>query len=158
MTDIWQKSRAVFRSTPLRLTIALVFLFALVSFLSLGATYFVIRDSLDQAMRSDSSQKVVGFQAAPSGNAIAALIEAEGAATDPERRILSYTSADGRHYGNGTLALAKTGFNIVDDPGVEDQSDWPYLVLTTDIYGGQLGIANSREQIGDLGELFINRA
>ena len=156
MTDIWQKSRAVFRSTPLRLTIVLVFLFALVSFLSLGATYLVIRDSLDQAMRSDLSQKVVGFQAAPSGNAIAALIEAEGAATDPESRILSYTSADGRRFGNGSLPLAKNGFYIVDDPDVEDQSDWPYLVLTTNIYGGQLSIAISRAQIGDLGELFVN--
>lgn len=149
-------SPVVLRSTPLRLAVGLVVVFAAVSLASLGASYLVIRDTLERTMRSDLNQKLAGFQAAPSAAAVAALIKAEAAATDPELHILSYVTADGQHFGNGLLTQTANGFRIVANPDGEELSDWPYLVLSARLYGGQLAIAESRAQIGDLGELFIN--
>jgi len=156
MTEFLTRSKDVLRSTPLRLAIALVILFAFVSLTSLGASYLFIRDSMDQSMRSDLRQGLAGFKAAPSAAAVAALVNAEAAATDPKRRVLSYIAVDGRHFGNGILARTEDGFRIIAKPDSEELSDSPYLMLSSQLYGGQLSIAISRSQIGDLAELFAS--
>lgn len=156
MTTIKETSQALLRSTPLRLAVALVLLFAFVSIFSLGASYLVIRDSFIKTMETDLRQELAGFQAAPTEGAIAQLIAAEAAVTDPERRILSYLTADGKHYGNGVIARSREGFRVLSFPDGEDLSEGPYLALTANLHGGQLTIANSRSQIEDLGEMFLN--
>ncbi|MCB1369225.1 MAG: HAMP domain-containing histidine kinase [Rhodobacteraceae bacterium] len=156
MTTLKEKSQALLRSTPLRLAVALVLLFATVNLLSLGASYLVIRDSLNSTMETNLRQELAGFQAAPTAGAIAQLIAAEAAVTDPKRRILSYLTADGKHYGNGVIARSGEGFRVLSFPDGEDLTDDPYLALSANLHGGQLTIANSRSQIGDLGELFVN--
>ncbi|MFT6676691.1 MAG: signal transduction histidine kinase [Sulfitobacter sp.] len=156
MTALGERTRRLWRSTPLRLAVALVILFAFVSLISLGASYLVIRDSFNQTMETDLQQELAGFQAAPSATAVARLITAEAAVTKPERRILSYLAADGRHFGNGIVAQSGKGFRVISLPDGQDLSEQPYLALTSELYGGQLTIANSRSQIEDLGELFLN--
>lgn len=156
MTTFKERSKALFRSTPLRLAVALVLLFAIVSLLSLGASYLVIRDSFKQTMETDLRQELAGFQAAPTAGALAQLITAEAAVTDPERRILSYLTADGKHYGNGVIARSQEGFRVLSFPDGEDISEGPYLALSANLHAGQLTVANSRSQIEDLGELFLN--
>ncbi|MDR6266944.1 HAMP domain-containing sensor histidine kinase [Roseobacter sp. N2S] len=147
---------SLLRSSPLRLTVGLVVLFALVSLISLGASYLVIRDTMDQSMRADLTQELAGFQAAPTARAVALLVKAEAAVTRSERRILSYNAPDGRHYGNGYLALTGDGFRILSLSEDKELSEWPYLAISRPLHGGQLTIAISREQIGDLSELFLN--
>ncbi|WP_424990580.1 ATP-binding protein [Fluviibacterium sp. S390] len=156
MTTPKDRARALVQSTPLRLAVALVILFAVVSLLSLGASYLIIRDSFQTTMETDLRQELAGFQAAPSAGALAQLISAQGAATDPERRILSYRSPDGRYFGNGVISKSGEGFRVLSFPEGEDLSEDPYLALTANLHGGQLTIANSREQIEELGELFLN--
>lgn len=156
MTTFKERLQALLRSTPLRLALALVLLFALVSLISLGASYLVIRDSFSKTMEADLRQELAGFQAAPSAGALAQLIAAEAAVTDPERRILSYLTADGKHYGNGVVARSNEGFRVLSFSDGEDLSEGPYLSLTANLHGGQLTVANSRSQIEDLGELFLN--
>jgi len=156
MTPLRDKFDALLRSTPLRLSIALVALFALVSLTSLGASFLIIRDSLDQTMRIDLQQDLAGFQAAPSANAVAQLITAEAAMTNPERRILSFTTADGRHFGNGFISPAGNGFRVMSLPEEEDLSEADYLTLSASLHDGRLTVSSSRAQIEDLGELFIN--
>lgn len=147
---------SLLRSSPLRLTVGLVVLFALVSLISLGASYLVIRDTMDQSMRADLTQELAGFQAAPTARAVALLVKAEASVTKSERRILSYNAPDGRHYGNGYLALTGDGFRILSLSEDKELSEWPYLAISRPLHGGQLTIAISREQIGDLSELFLN--
>lgn len=156
MTTFRERAQALLRSTPLRLALALVLLFAFVSLLSLGASYLVIRDSFSKTMETDLRQDLAGFQAAPSAGALAQLIAAEAAVTDPERRILSYLTSDGKRYGNGVIARSSEGFRVLSFPDGEDLSEGPYLALTANLHGGQLTVANSRSQIEDLGELFLN--
>lgn len=147
---------SLLRSSPLRLTVGLVVLFALVSLISLGASYLVIRDTMDQSMRADLTQELAGFQAAPTARAVALLVKAEASVTKSERRILSYNAPDGRHYGNGYLALTGDGFRILSLSEDKELSEWPYLAISRPLHGGRLTIAISREQIGDLSELFLN--
>ena len=101
-------------------------------------------------METDLRQELAGFQAAPTEGAIAQLIAAEAAVTDPERRILSYLTADGKHYGNGVIARSREGFRVLSFPDGEDLSEGPYLALTANLHGGQLTIANSRSQSRNL--------
>lgn len=156
MTRRGVRYSSVLRSSPLRLTVGLVALFALVSLISLGASYLVIRDRMDQSMRTDLTQELAGFQAAPTARAVALLVKAEAAVTKSERRILSYNAPDGRHYGNGYLALTGDGFRILSLSKDAALSEWPYLAISRPLHGGQLTIAVSRDQIGDLSELFLN--
>ena len=156
MKPLKARTRVLLHSTPLRLAVALVVLFAIVSLASLGASYLVIRDSLNQTMESDLRQELAGFQAAPSAGAVAQLINAEAAVTDPERRILSYLTASGKHFGNGLVAQSREGFRVISLPDGQDLSEGKYLALTTRLHGGLLTIANSRAQIEDLGELFLS--
>ncbi|PLS21501.1 HAMP domain-containing sensor histidine kinase [Neptunicoccus cionae] len=143
------------QSTPLRLTVGLIALFALVSLISLGAAFLVIRDSMQQAMRSDLTQEFAGFQAAPTAGAVAALVKAEAAVTRSDRRILSYTAPDGRHYGNGYIALTEDGFRVLSISKDDDLSQLTYLAVSRPLYGGRLTIAISRAQIDNLSDFFI---
>ena len=138
MTSFLESSRTLFRSTPLRLALALVVLFAFVSLLSLGASYLVIRDSFNKSMEADLRQELAGFQAAASSSAVARLIAAEAAVTDPERRILSYVTADGKFSGNVRVSRSNEGFRILSLPDEHELSEGPYLALTSNLYGGQL--------------------
>lgn len=156
MTSLKDRARTLLRSTPLRLAVTLVLLFAVVSLLSLGVSYLVIRDSLNQTMETDLRQELAGFQAAPTAGAVAQLITAEAAVTDPERRILSYVTADGKQFGNGVIARSRQGFRVLSFPDGKDLSEGAYLALTSDLHGGQLTIANSRSQIEELRDLFFS--
>lgn len=142
------------KSAPMRMAIGLVGLFSVVSLLSLGGTYLVLRNTLDQALRDDLRQEIAGFRAAPSASALAALVTAQARVTDPDRRIISYLAPDGRAYGNGAIKRSPDGFRVV----VFDRSNTPvqesYLALSASLHRGQLTVANSRSQIDDLGEMF----
>lgn len=140
----------------MRMALALIALFWVVSLLSLGGSYLVIRRSLEDGISADLEQNMAGFRAAPSSSALAALISAEAAVTDPDERILSYIGPDGRHYGNALIARSADGFRILRKDASRSANDESYLILSTTLYGGQLSIATSLSRISDLRETFIN--
>ncbi|MFZ5962875.1 ATP-binding protein [Thalassococcus sp. BH17M4-6] len=144
------------QSTPLRLALGLVLLFSVVSLLSLAASYIVTQRSFEQTIRDDLRQDMTGFRAAPSGAALAQLVEAEAAETDPNRLVLSYYAANRQHYGNAFIARDDEGYHIVSLGA--DRAGLPgrYLALTTQLYGGQLTIARSRAEIDALRGVFLN--
>ncbi len=143
-------------STPLRLALALVMLFALVSTLAFGASYMVVRNNLEGTMRADLAQEMAGFRAAPSAGALAALIEAEAQVTDPSRRILTYLAPDGQVFGNVALSRGQDGYLQINLPPGSKGSGGSYLGLAGDFFGGQLIVAQSREQMSSLGDMFRN--
>jgi len=144
------------RSTPLRLALGLVLLFSVVSLLSLATSYVVTQRSFEETIREDLRQDMTGFRAAPSGAALAQLVEAEAAETDPNRLVLSYYAANRQHYGNAFIARDDEGYHIVSLG--EDRAGLPgrYLALTARLYGGQLTIARSRAEIDALRGVFLN--
>ena len=144
------------RASPVRLALGLVALFALVSIASLTASYAASRSSLDATMRSDLTQDVAGFRAAPSAAALAALVAAEARVSDPARIVLSYVMPTGQRFGNGRLAQDQDGYYLttLDDP--DTRIDGQYLALTARLHGGQLTVARSRVEIDQLWTVFRN--
>lgn len=149
-------SGKIWRSMPLRLAILLIGLFAMVSLLSLAASYAVTQASFEETTRANLRQDLAGFRAAPTARAVAALVEAESREADPNRLILSYISPSGRIYGNGAIARDDTGFHIfsLDQDRAEYQGE--YLSLSDAIHGGIITIARSRADIAALGVVFVN--
>ncbi|SEM54500.1 Signal transduction histidine kinase [Loktanella fryxellensis] len=144
------------RASPVRLALGLVALFALVSLASLAASYAASRASLDATMRSDLTQDIAGFRAAPNARALAALVAAEARVTDPARVVLSYVTATGQRFGNGRLAQDRDGYFLTTLDAPDRRIDGQYLALTTPLYGGQLTIARSRAEIDALFTVFRN--
>lgn len=144
------------RSTPLRLALGLVMLFALVSTLAFGASYLVVRNNLEATMRADLAQEMAGFRAAPSAGALASLVQAEAQVTDPSRRILTYLAPDGEVFGNVALSRSQNGYLQISLPPGSRGSGGNYLGLAGTFFGGQLIVAQSRDQMGGLGDMFRN--
>ncbi|QUJ75624.1 HAMP domain-containing histidine kinase [Sulfitobacter albidus] len=148
--------RRLWRSTPLRLALALVVLFTTVSLLSLAASYAVTRAAFEEAIRDDLAQDLAGFRAAPSARAVALLVQAESRDTDPGRLVLSYVTPNGQIYGNGAVARDDEGFHIVSLGEGAAALDSEYLALSAKLYGGRLTIARSRVEIEALRPVFLN--
>lgn len=148
--------RALLRSMPFRLTLGLVALFAVVSLLSFVASYVVTERSIIQTMRADLRQDMAGFRAAPNATALAALVEAEARAADPRRLVLNYTTRFGRSYGNSAIARDAEGYHLVSLAQGNPRLTGEYLALTDTLWGGQLTIARSRDEIYALRNVFWN--
>ncbi len=147
--------RDLARSTPLRLALALLALFAVVSLLSLWASYIVSQRSFLQTMREDLTQDMAGFRAAPTSLALARLVEAEAEATDPERMVLSYVAPNRRHFGNAVIARDADGYHILtgipDNPRIKGR----FMALTASMKGGQLTIARSLSDVEALRTVYL---
>ncbi len=141
---------------PLRLALVLVVLFGTVSFLSLVASLAVTRAAFEQSIREDLAQDLAGFRAAPSAQAVAFLVQAESAQTDPDRLVLSYVTRAGRIYGNGAIARDDEGFHILSLEEGGAALEGAYLALSTKLHGGRLTIARSRAEIEALRPVFMN--
>ncbi len=151
-----EQFRELLRSMPFRLTIALVALFAVVSLLSFAASYLVTERSVTQTMRADLRQDMAGFRAAPNATALAALVEAEARDSDPKRVVLNYTSRFGRSFGNSAIARDADGYHLVSLEQGNPRLTGEYLALTDTLWGGQLTIARSRDEIYALRDVFWN--
>jgi signal transduction histidine kinase len=141
---------------PVRLALALVALFTIVSLASLGATYLITQRSFDLAMRADLTQDMAGFRAAPSAAALAQLVEAEAKATEPDRMVLSYLAPNRRHYGNALIARDDDGYHILTDIPENPLISGRYMALTASMHGGQLTIARSLSEIEALADVFLS--
>ena len=151
-----QRIRQLWRSMPIRLAVLLVALFALVSLLSLWASYAVTQASFEETIRADLQQDLAGFRAAPTARATALLVEAESREADPSRLILSYISPAGRIYGNGAVAQDDEGFHIFSFNPDRTEYEGEYLSLTDRLHGGIITIARSRAEIVALRDVFVN--
>jgi len=147
--------RGLLRSTPLRLTVGLVVLFALVSLITLGATYFVVRDAMDKSIRSDIELELAAFEDVLTGNEVSNRVQSRSDSLDPDQRVISYITAGGRHVGNARIETASTSFQIFRLYEGDDGPDGGYLGKGQRMDGGLLVVAISREQISDLGEVFL---
>ena len=141
---------------PVRLALALVALFAVISLLGLAASYFVTRSTFERTIRESLAQDVAGFRAAPGPFALARLVDAEARETDPERLVLSYLSPTLRHHGNAFITRDSEGYQIVTLDGTQAPTSGRYLALTVQLFGGQLTIARSLDEVERLRGAFLN--
>ncbi len=141
-------------STPVRLSLALVALFAVMSFASLTATYFIIRQPLEQNLRDTLNQEMAGFGAVPSATALAALVRSQSEVTEPQKRIISYRLPGGLVVGNAAILADHEGYRAVSlTPGGGDIQG-EFFTLTKVLHGGLMTIAISAEPVAQLRRIF----
>jgi len=139
----------------MRLSFWLALMFVIVSSLSLGATYFVVRNSQESAIRVSLVQDMAGFRAAPSATAVAARVRAETAETDPTRRLLSYRFPSGVIAGNATLMQDAEGFHAVISGVSSDEVTGHFISLTEVVNGGLMTVALTAQPLENLRNTFL---
>lgn len=149
-------ARGIWTSTPLRQSLAMAALFALVSLISLAATYAIVRDNTEQSLRATLEQEMASFQALPNAAAVVTFVRSQSETASPEDRILSYVLPGGFHVGNAALVSKGTGYALVAlDQDAED-IDGDYFALSSAVHGGQMTIALSAEPLQDIQEAFLS--
>ena len=143
------------KSTPMRLSLALVALFTLVSLISLTASYFVSRNVIESTIRAGLLQELAGFRAAPNSIALRELVRAQGSAMNPSDKIISYTDTFGRRVGNGIIVRTEEGFEAVALSGEPGDVARTYFALTERLHGGYLTLAASADARAALRQTFL---
>jgi len=143
------------RSTPLRLTGILVLVFIASSLATFTTAYWVVRSSFDAALEDQLRQIVDSYRAMGTADELLERLRLEASATDPSTTILDYLPDRGRRISNVSSFPPVSGFAIVpgDAVGGEDLAD-SYLALSVRLSRGQLVVANTREQVVEMGEIF----
>ncbi len=152
-------SAQVWKSTPLRLSVAIAALFAAVSLVSLAATFAIVRDNAQETLRTTLDHEMAGFRALPDAGAIADLVQSQSRGTSPDYRLLSYLTPDGEQVGTAALPVGEEGYRAIafdDDDEGRAGIDGDYLALTETVHGGVLTVAVSAELLDDLGEAFLS--
>ncbi|MBP1807011.1 sensor histidine kinase [Rubellimicrobium aerolatum] len=148
--------RSVLRSTPLRLALGLVALFATTSLVSLAGSYWLTRTAILSALEADLGTAVAGLAATPDAEALAATIAAQVQATDPDRQLLSFVDAQGASVGNAASPGTWLGLRTLTMDETVTGHDGTFLALARPLHGGRLMVALGGEQLGDLREVFLN--
>lgn len=147
-------TRGIWSSTPLRLSLVMAGLFALISLISLAATYAIVRDNTEQSLRATLEQEMASFQALPNTAAVIAFVRSQSETASPEDRILSFILPGGLHVGNAALVPREEGYSALSfDDDVRD-FEGDFFALSEAVHGGRLTIAVSAEPLQDIQEAF----
>ncbi|KIC08048.1 ATPase [Leisingera sp. ANG-M1] len=150
------RARALLRSSPMRQSLWLSLLFVAASSLSLGITYYVAQGAQRQAIEESLTQDMAGFRATPSAAALAAIVNAETAETDPQRRLLSYRRFGGRVVaGNAAIMQQQEGFRIIALGPEPVEIQGRFISLSEYIHGGLLTVAQTAEPLDTLRQTFL---
>ena len=149
-------ARGIWTSTPLRQSLAMAALFALVSLVSLAATYVIVRDNTEQSLQATLEQEMTSFRALPNAAAVVTFVRSQSQTASPEDRILSYLLPGGLHVGNAALVSDGDGYAAVSFDDDAANLDGDYFALSANVHGGQMMIALSAEPIKDIQEAFLS--
>lgn len=140
----------------MRQALWLLLLFLVTSSFSLGITYYVARDSQERAIEDTLVQDMVGFRATPSAAALAVLVNAQTSQTDPQRRLLSYQRPGGRVVaGNASITQQSAGLRLVVLGANPTPVQGPFMLLSEQIHGGLLTLAQSAKPLQELRDTFL---
>lgn len=146
------------RSTPLRLTLILIAIFTVSSFATFGFAYLSVRHNFDDALREGVTQELASFQSVGAEDDLRERLVAELAATPSEMMILLYLPATGAPVGNVSSLPDIRTLRILRESdiasGSQSLSD-SYLAIGGPVAGGRMIVAQTREQVVEMGELFL---
>lgn len=131
-------------------------LFAVVSLVSLAATYLIVQDNTEQSLRATLDQEMASFRSLPNADAVVAFVRSQSRTASPEDRILSYNLPGAPHVGNAALLLKEDGYTAVSFDEDVASIDGKYFALTASVHGGQMTIALSAERLHDIQEAFLS--
>lgn len=77
-------ARGIWTSAPLRQSLAMAALFALVSLVSLAATYVIVSDNTEQSLRATLEQEMASFRALPNAAAVVTFVRSQSQTASPK--------------------------------------------------------------------------
>lgn len=143
-------------STPLRLTALLILIFTVSSFATFGAAYLVVRDNFDAILREQVRQTMATYQSVADADDLRERLAAEAATIDPKVLVLDYRPDAGGRIGNTAGIPPVAGFTVLPETAIREDGDLgdSYLALSARVAGGTLTVAQTREQVIEMGEIF----
>ena len=146
------------RSTPLRLTFLLLTIFAMAALACLAVAFEVTRTSIDAALAAELQQTINEYRGIQDGDDLRERLAEAAAKTDPDIRILFYVPDQGTAVSNVASFPPVSGVTIVSDNSIRAKSGSvsdSYLALSARVGAGHLIVAQSREQVEEMGEIFL---
>ena len=146
------------RSTPLRLTFLLLTIFAMAALACLAVAFEVTRTSIDAALAAELQQTINEYRGIQDGDDLRERLAEAAAKTDPDIRILFYVPDQGTAVSIVASFPPVSGVTIVADNSIRAKSGSvsdSYLALSARVGAGHLIVAQSREQVEEMGEIFL---
>ena len=146
------------RSTPLRLTFLLLTIFAMAALACLAVAFEVTRTSIDAALAAELQQTINEYRGIQDSDDLRERLAEAAAKTDPDIRILFYVPDQGTAVSNVASFPPVSGVTIVADKSIRAKSGSvsdSYLALSARVGAGHLIVAQSREQVEEMGEIFL---
>lgn len=143
------------RSTPVRLALGLIAVFATVNFLSLGLAWVQLRSNVEEQIAANLVQQIAGFRVTDDPLTLATLVEAEAAAVDPENRIIVYVAPGGENYGNARVLLRGGEVDLRARENGRALGEDGYIVRTEPMARGVLVVGESRAALIEMKDTFV---
>lgn len=143
-------------STPLHLTGLLILVFAGALLMSFSFVYWLTRNNIETILQEQLRHSMSVYRAIGSRDALRARIVSDAAGADPKNMVVLFLSDRGEWISNVAFFPQVSGFAIVDASAVAGKglAD-SYLALGGRVGDGQLILAESREQVLEMGDVFL---
>ena len=148
----------VVRSTPLRLTGILLSVFLLSSIASFTIAYLAMRENFDATLEDEISQTIEIYRAVETQEELLERLTEDAQATRPDFRVLQYLPDKGTRIANVEGFPPISGLTVIPEKAIEHEDREiadSYLAKSARIGRGQLIVAQTREQVVEMGEIFL---
>ncbi|OJY25815.1 MAG: hypothetical protein BGP11_13045 [Rhodobacterales bacterium 65-51] len=142
------------RSTPVRQALGIVALTAVISVSTTGVAYLRIGEYVEDALFAALDQSAASFSTARTAEDLRMQVIAEAAVIDPEHRIVVLIPADGPMVGNAVVRMGSGQPLLSPVSSERPLSDDGYEVRVISDGRGTLILAENREPIAEMGEVF----
>ena len=142
------------RSTPARLTAALILVFAAFLAVGLGTAYVVMQRTLTADIASRAEQILAELRGIPQSAARHQRAVEIAASANPATLVIA-ADIDGRSIGPQALMALPDGVVDGDGAGLHDDAPHGYLVRSADLDPGRVTVLVTRESLGELNETFM---
>jgi signal transduction histidine kinase len=145
------------RSTPLRLTVILVSIFAASATIAFSVAFLVVRSGFDVALKSEIDQIVVTYRAIGDQDDLLQRLADDASAALPKIRVLQYLPDGGDRIANIDRIPPLSGYAILSEDDITAAGDLAdsYMVRSARVGRGQLIVGQTRERVEETGEVFL---
>lgn len=144
-------------STPVRLTLVLVTVFAFFNLVTFGGAYLKLRADLLTTLAENVEAEFNGLDIAATPGALAALVSAKARATDPKDTVYAFRGSDGRVVGNAMVAIEPGGeLRFIPLDGSGPLHEHGYIHRARRLSAGLLVVAESLEPVEALRQTFLS--
>ncbi|MBA3324353.1 MAG: hypothetical protein H0T41_03460 [Rhodobacteraceae bacterium] len=145
------------RSTPLRLTGILIGVFTLSLLVCFAVAYAVVRSNFDTILHDQVRQSMASYESIRDDDDLRERLAADATTIDPAAMILQYTPDSGARIANIDHFPPVSDFGVVHEGAIsgEDELSDSYLALSRRVRSGLLIVAQTREQVVEMGEILV---